>query len=66
MFSYFSETHLVKKLFSCGVRLDGKLQLCIHGGHTDIDLWKKQNIKTVIYFDYTIRHRYTYQDFPGR
>lgn len=56
MFSYFSETHLVKKLFSCGVRLDGKLQLCIHGGHTDIDLHtKKQNIKTVIYFDYTIR-----------
>lgn len=30
--------HLIKQLFSCGVWLNGKLQLGIHGGHTDIDL----------------------------
>lgn len=36
----YSSTHLVKELLSYGVRLDGKLQLCIHGGHTNIDLQK--------------------------
>lgn len=38
---YSSATHLVKELFSYGIRLDGKLQLCIHRGNTDIDLQKK-------------------------
>ena len=32
-------THLVKELFASGARLDGKLQLSIHGGDTDVDLW---------------------------
>ena len=30
--------HLIKELFPSGARLDGELQLCIHGGDTDIDL----------------------------
>lgn len=37
-FTYYA--YLVKELFPCGAGLDGKLQLCIHGGHTDIDLRK--------------------------
>lgn len=35
-----TETNLIKKLLSCGVWLDGELQLRIHGGHSDIDLKK--------------------------
>lgn len=46
---YVLYAHLIKKLFSCGVRLDGKLQLCIHGGHTDVDLEYKQNKLTLSY-----------------
>lgn len=34
--------HLVKELLSRCVGLDGKLQLCIHGGHTDVDLEKQK------------------------
>lgn len=30
--------YLVKQLLASGVRLNGKLQLCIHGGHTHTDL----------------------------
>ena len=31
-------TYLIEELFASGARLDGKLQLCVHGGHTDIHL----------------------------
>lgn len=31
-------THLIEKLFSRRVRLDGELQLCVHGGDADVDL----------------------------
>lgn len=30
--------YLVKQLLASGVRLNGELQLCIHGGHTHTDL----------------------------
>lgn len=33
-----TETDLIKELFSCCVWLDGKLQLRIHGGNSDVDL----------------------------
>ena len=36
--------HLVEELFPCGVGLDGKLQLCIHGGDPDIDLENKHEL----------------------
>lgn len=36
------KTDLIKKLFPGGVWLDGKLQLCIHGGHPDVDLEKRK------------------------
>lgn len=41
---YVTDAHLVKELFSCRIRLDGKLQLCIHGGHTDVDLEIQQEV----------------------
>lgn len=46
MCCYVTDAHLVKELFSCRIRLDGKLQLCIHGGHTDVDL----EIQLEVYF----------------
>lgn len=46
---YCTSTHLVKELFSCGVILDGKLQLRIHGGHTNINLGKKKKCHFLYY-----------------
>jgi len=34
--------YLVKELLASSARLDGKLQLCIHGGNTNIDLLGKE------------------------
>lgn len=31
-------TNLIKELFSRRIRLDGELQLCVHGGDADVDL----------------------------
>lgn len=33
--------YLVKQLLACGALLDGKLQLSVHGGDANIDLWGK-------------------------
>ena len=38
-----AHSYLVKQLLACGVGLDGKLQLCVHGGHPHIDLENTQN-----------------------
>lgn len=39
-------TYLVEQLFACGVGLDGKLQLGIHGGHPNVDLRSIENIRS--------------------
>lgn len=41
-------TNLIKKLFSRRIRLDGELQLCVHGGNADVDL--ENGIKQIMTF----------------
>lgn len=42
--------HLVKQLFPCGVILNGKLQLSIHGGHANIYLEGQKTVATLLHF----------------
>lgn len=47
IWGFFTQYHtdLVKELLPCGVGVEGKLQLCVHGGDADVDLQQKQKKK---------------------
>lgn len=46
MWGFFTQflTDLVKELLPCRVGVEGKLQLCVHGGDADVDLQRKKVI----------------------
>lgn len=39
-----SHTNLVKELLPCGVGVEGKLQLRVHGGDANVDLQQKEKL----------------------
>ena len=52
-----TRAHLVEELFPCGVGLDGKLQLCIHGGDPDVDLENKHSKKLNLLHYYFLKQK---------